>query len=590
MALDGITIAAIAHELKTKLVGGRIDKIHQPEKDEIVVSARSQGANHKILLTANASNPRIHFTKTFKDNPMQAPLFCMVLRKHLSGARITGVSQPDFERILEIRAESLNELGDLSEKILIIEIMGKHSNIILTDENGMILDSVKRVSADVSSVREVMPGKKYSTPPNRGKRDPLAADEKSFLETLNEVAEGTQIHKAIYEKYSGISPVAACEICFRSEINPSDALSTVDVRNREKLFGCFKKLTDDISGGNFQYEAIYDEKGFLFEFAAINLTQFGGFKKETFDTPSEMLESYYAQRDAKYHILQKSSDLRKSVTTNIERLVKKLDIQQKTLKETENRGKWKLYGELLTANIYAVKKGSENFTTINFYDDNSEITIPLDQRKTPSENAQKYFAKYNKEKRAFDAMLEQTAQTKEELSYLEGVLNAVLAASDEADLDEIRGELSEQGFVKKKRENKKNAGKQNKKSKPMGYVSSDGFEIFVGKSNTQNDELTLRFAAADDIWLHTKEIPGSHVIIKTDGKTPPDSTIAEAAMLAAFFSKAKASSLVPVDYAKRRNVKKPNGARPGMVIYDNYKTAFITPDESKVNGLKKLTE
>ena len=539
MALDGIAISNIIYECEQKLLGGRIDKIYQPNRDEIILSFRSIGANFKLLLSANPSHPRIHITKIQKENPMTAPLFCMVMRKYAAGGKLVAIRQPSFERIVEFHVESMNEMGDKAVKRIIVEIMGKYSNIILVDENNIILDSIKRVSHDKSSVRLVLPGQPYVMPPSQQKLNPMELKEESFSE-LAVKKESFQLQPFLYQSYTGISPVMASEICVRAGLDPSAYMGQLSPEEKNRLFQSFSEVTDDIKAKRYFPEIIYDPKnGRPYDFFSLQAVQFEGYDKKPFDSISELLETFYYQKDNAYHIAQKAHDMRKLVTTNIERCVKKKEIQNKTLKDIENKDEWKLKGELITANIYSVQKGQTMLKAENFYSENpEEIEIALDPTKTPSENAQKYFSRYNKAKRTLAALEIQIKQNDEELEYLENVLIAIENAADASDLSEIREELAQQGFVKRKAIPR---GKQPrlKKSQPYHFLSSDGFDLYVGKSNTQNDELTLKFAQNDDIWLHTKNIPGSHVIIKTGGTEEiPDQTLLEACNLAAYHSKA----------------------------------------------------
>ncbi|WP_313530261.1 Rqc2 family fibronectin-binding protein [Anaerotignum sp.] len=588
MALDGITTAAIVHELKTNLIGGRIDKIHQPVSDEIRFTVRGIGVVHKILASANSSTPRIHITQTSKENPMTAPLFCMVLRKHIGGGKIVDICQPEFERIIIIKIESTNEMGDLTTKNLILEIMGKHSNLILTDESGRILDSIKRISHEKSSVREVLPGKDYVYPPSQNKKNPLVAIQSDFLFSLH-LQEGQKLQEFLYKTYTGISPIMAGEICFRAALEPSNSCQQTTTEEGERLFAAFEKVMAEVKQANFTPNIYYHpNSNRVLDFSVLEMAEFHALDHKTFPSVSSLLEGFYQERDHAYHIRQKAHDMRRLVVSNIERCVKKKEIQLKTRKEVADMEIWRKKGELLTANIYAIPQGVTTYRTIDFYDENmGEIDITLDPTKTPSENAQKYFSRYNKAKRTLAALEVQEKQNNEELLYLESVLNAIESASDDADLSEIRTELAESGFVR--RQAPKKGAPRPKKAKPLHFISSDGYDIFVGKSNLQNDELTLRTADSNDLWLHTKDIPGSHVIIKTNGTgTASDATLEEAANLAAHFSKAKNSSMVPVDYTLRKNVKKPNGAKPGMVIYLTNRTIYVTPDESKVKEMETI--
>ena len=584
MAFDGITVSAIKAEIEDKILGGRIDKVYQPEKDEIILGIRSMGQAYKLLLTSNASNPKFHFTQTNPSNPMTPPLFCMVMRKHLQSGKIIKIEQPDFDRILNIYVESLNELGDYSVKKLVLEIMGRHSNIILTDENNTILDCIKHIGHDTSSVREVLPGREYTLPPSQGKINTLELDNNNFNEVL-ENNPSFEIQSVIYKNYTGISPIAASEICYRANVNGSTPVEALTDIQKEIVFNKFAELVEDIKANRFYPESITNEKGKTIDFSPIEMTQFNGLEIKKYTSISELIESFYANRDFAYRIGQKTQDLRKLITQNIERCIRKKDIQMQTLRSIKNRDELRLKGELLTANIYSIKKGMTTVELPNYYSENQElVAIELDSNKTPSENAQKYYKAYNKAKRTFEALKDQIKSNDEELAYLESVLTSVNNCTDEQDVKEIRRELREEGYVKKVKNQK---DKSKKHSVPLHFISQDGFDIYVGKNNIQNDELTLKFARPRDIWMHTKNIPGSHVILVANGQTIPDTTLNEGAMLSAFYSKAKNSSKVPVDYTEKKNVKKPNGSKPGFVIYETNKTAYITTSEEEIKKIRR---
>lgn len=584
MAFDGITVSAIKAEIEDKILGGRIDKVYQPEKDEIILGIRSMGQAYKLLLTSNASNPKFHFTQTNPSNPMTPPLFCMVMRKHLQSGKIIKIEQPDFDRILNIYVESLNELGDYSVKKLVLEIMGRHSNIILTDENNTILDCIKHIGHDTSSVREVLPGREYTLPPSQGKINTLELDDNNFKEVLGNNP-SFEIQSVIYKNYTGISPIAASEICYRANVNGSTPVEALTDIQKEVIFNEFAKLVEDIEANRFYPESITNEKGKTIDFSPIEMSQFNGFEIKKYTSISELIESFYANRDFAYRIGQKTQDLRKLITQNIERCIRKKDIQMQTLRSIKNRDELRLKGELLTANIYSIKKGMTTIELPNYYSENQElVAIELDSNKTPSENAQKYYKAYNKAKRTFEALKDQIKSNDEELAYLESVLTSVNNCTDEQDVKEIRRELREEGYVKKVKNQK---DKSKKHSVPLHFISQDGFDIYVGKNNIQNDELTLKFARPRDIWMHTKNIPGSHVIIVANGQTIPNTTLNEGAMLSAFYSKAKNSSKVPVDYTEKKNVKKPNGSKPGFVIYETNKTAYITTSEEEIKKIRR---
>lgn len=586
MAFDGITVSALISEIKDKITGGRIDKIYQPENDEIILSIRSFGKAYKLLLTANPSNPKFHFTSENKENPLNPPLFCMVMRKHLQSGKIIAIDQPDFDRIVNIYVESMNELGDYSVKKLIFEIMGRHSNIILTDDNNIILDCIKHITHDKSSVREVLPGKEYIMPPAQNKYNTLKLAKDNFFKAFNNSLT-KKAQSMIYQSYTGISPVIASEICIRAGIDASDFCESLNTANQEALFNSFFDFISDVKSEKYNPQLISDNSGKVIDFSPVNMIQFSGYNAKNYTSVSELIEDFYRSRDFVYRMNQKTQDLKKLVSQNIERCIRKKELQLKTLKEIENRDTLRLFGELITANIYSIKKGMTTAELPNFYSENYEtVSIPLDGNKTPSENAQKYFKSYNKAKRTFDALQEQILSNNDELEYLEGVLTSVGNCTNEQDIKEIRQELRDNGYIKKIKGSKGKTSQ--KKSKPLHFISSDGYDIYVGKNNYQNDELTLKFAKPKDMWLHTKKIPGSHVIVVYRGETFPDTTLTEAAMLAAYYSKAQGSPMVPVDYTEKKNVKKPNGAKPGMVIYETNKTAYVDSDESIINNLKQI--
>lgn len=587
MAYDGIAVSNIVYELKSKFTGGRIDKIYQPGNDEIIFSVRSvKEGNFRVLLSANSMHPRIHITQIKKENPISAPMFCMVLRKHIAGGRILNIYQPDFERIIIIEVESMNEMGDLGIKRIITEFMGKYSNIILTDENWRILDSIKHVSHDKSSVREVLPGGQYVFPPSQDKYDPMKLDFERFKE-LAEEKTGQTLQAFIYKSYTGISPAYASEICFNAGLDSSDRVQQLSGENIHELYDSISKDAEKIKSGKFSPHIVYDKDGGVIDFFSLSSNQYGNSERKYFESFSELLEEFYARKDNQYHIKQKAHDIRRLVSSNIERCARKLELQIKSINDTKNKDFYRLCGELITANMYSIEDKADKFTALNYYEENMpEVEIKLDPLLTASENANKYYNKYNKAKRTYAAATEQKKQTEEELAYLESVLTAIDAAEDDSDLKEIKEELVSEGYIRAKKKTKDK--KQGiKKSKPLYFVSSDGIEIYAGKSNLQNDELTLKTADSNDIWLHTKNIPGSHVIIRCGGNTPPERTVFEAAVIAATYSKAKDSSKVPVDYTVRKNVKKPRGAKPGMVIYEQNKTIYVDPNERFVQSLEK---
>lgn len=586
MALDGVAIAALVKEMNEKLSGGKIDKIHQPERDEVILHIRHIGENHRLLLCANPSFPRAHITRMTKENPAQPPMFCMLLRKHLAGGKILGFEQNDFERIIKMNVESADELGFMGIKSLIIEIMGKHSNIILTDNNGKILDSIYHVDITVSSVRQVLPGLMYELPPSQGKANPVLAGEKDVSAQLSDSE--LELKRQIMNSYSGISPLVASEVVYRatgnSETRGCDVVSDI----RDRVARCFVFMFDKIREGEFQPTVLTDaEFGKMLDYSSVDITLYEKMAtKEVYPTMSEALDSFYMKKATGESMRQKSGDLMKFVTNNIDRCRKKLQIQNETLLKVGKRDKYKLYGDLVTANIYRITQGMTGIEAENYYSENCEkVFIPLETDLTPSQNAQKYYKRYNKDKTAEAETIKQKELNEIEINYLESVQQSIATAESMTELNQIRDELIEQSYLKNKGRLKK--GMKTPAPQPLHFISSDGYDIYVGKNNRQNDYVTLKIGRSTDLWFHTKDIHGSHVIIKTtDAETVPDETYLEAATLAAYYSKGRNGSNIPVDYTELKNVKKPSGAKPGMVIYVNYNTIYTNPDESTVEKLK----
>ena len=578
MAFDGLVINALAHEFKEALLGGRIDKIHQPERDEITMTVRCFKDTYKLLFCANPSFPRVHFTTTSKDNPASPPMFCMLLRKHIAGGKIVNIEQIDFERILKFEIESYDELGDLSVKTLICEIMGKHSNIILLNAEGKIIDSIFHIDASVSSVRQVLPGMIYSYPPSQNKANLLSLSRDEIKEkfVLNEV----ELSKQIMNAFMGISPVISRELVYR-------ALKTTDAMPDEDAIeaagdSCFF-FAESIKNKNFKSVILFDKEKY-FDFSAIDINQYeNAMQKENFESVNAAVDEFYVKKATQQSIKQKTADLNKIVSTNLERCLRKLQLENEILQKAKKRETYKIKGDLITANIYRIKKGDSSITAENFYGDNNPVEITLKTDLTPAQNAQKYYARYNKEKTAEAETIKQKEINETEIAYLESVLEAILNVETKEDIAQIRDELTEQGYLKKRGQKGK---KKDTLPKPARFVSSDGFEIFAGKNNKQNDYVTLKLARSTDIWFHTKDIHGSHVIVKTNGENVPDTTLTEAAIIAAYYSKGKMSANINVDYTQIKNVRKPSGAKPGMVIYDNNKTAVVTPDEDLILKLK----
>ncbi|TCO78971.1 Rqc2 family fibronectin-binding protein [Marinisporobacter balticus] len=590
MPFDGMVVSAIVHELRGKISKGKIEKIYQPEADEINLFIRCFKEKYNLLLSASSKHPRMHLTNGDKVNPQSPPMFCMLLRKHLQGGRILDIQQKEFERIIEIDIESYDELGYMRIKKLVIEIMGKHSNIILLDPStNKILDSIKRISADLNRYREILPGKSYVAPPNQGKVDPTFLNFEEFVATIKDTSFETPIYKAIYASIQGISPIASREICFRANIHDDATLFNLSDENSKELWQSFKGFihaTQDLFYPNI---IVSKEDDHVIDFYSVSLKMYQSiYGSNVSDSMSNVLEEYYIKRDLFDRLKQKSTDLRKLVTHTLNKLSNKKQKLRKELISAQKSQNYRIYGELLTANLYLIEKDAHEIEVINFYDPTAApVIIPLDTNLTPAQNAQKYFKRYTKSKNAEKEKQLQLEETDNEIHYFENLLHTIESAWSLADIEEIRSELVEEGYIKKKRNLSSKKKKKDISSKPLSFISSDGFQIMVGKNNKQNDQLTLKTASKKDLWFHTKDLPGSHVIIFCKNDKVPESTILEAAELAAFHSKGKMSSNVPIDYTFVKNVKKPSGAKPGMVIYENNKTIYITPRANIVEILNR---
>lgn len=587
MPFDGITVSSLVTELKQTILYGKIEKIYQPEKDELILNIRKDKDNHKLLISASSSFPKIHLSFEKKNNPITAPAFCMLLRKHLTGSRITGIKQPSLERVIEITFDCIDEMGYNTQKSLIIEIMGRHSNIIFIDCNDLtIIDSIKRINRAMSSVRIILPGVKYVYPPAEDKIDPLTVCEEFFCSDIESLKGSTKAHKYLVKRYYGISPIVAQEICINAGIEPDSDLKEMDKKSCLKIFNEFKQITNIVK--TMQYEPNIVKEGHKnIDFSPINLKVYDGYDKKYIDSISKVIQIYYSEKDKLDRIRQKTSNLHKTIVNRLDRNLRKLDILQSECDDAKKGDFYKLCGDLIMSNLYTLEKGLSKTLLTNYYSENQEtIEINLNVNLTPTKNAQKYYKMYNKSKNALNLLTKQIIQAREEIQYLEGIIDSLEKCSHEEEINEIKNELWQQGYIKKLKEKNNKNQKSSKPSKAMHFISSSGFDIYVGKNNTQNDYLTHKFASFNDIWMHVKDIPGSHVIIKTNNQTPDEITLLEAANLAAYYSKGKLSSKIPVDCTLKKNVKKPSGGKPGFVIYDNYKSFYITPDEEKINSMK----
>ncbi|MGG1678775.1 NFACT family protein [Neobacillus sp. NRS-1170] len=569
MSFDGLFTKAMVDELSRSLKGGRINKVHQPYKNEVILTIRANGVNQKLLLSAHPSYARVQLTNEAYENPSEPPMFCMLLRKHIEGYILEDLYQVENDRMIIFEIKGRNEIGDISYKQLIIEIMGRHSNIVLVDKTrNVILDSIKHISFAVNSHRAIMPGQPYIFPPEQNKSNPFFISEEDVLKRID--FNSGKLDRQLVEHFAGTSPLFAKEVIFQSGL-----------ANRTTVPQTFVGLVTKIKHSELSPSIM--SAGGKEAFYLFPLEHLKG-EVKSFENLSEMLDRYYFGKAERDRVKQQGNDIERFILNEKEKNEKKIEKLENTLKEAEKAEQFQRYGELLTANLYAAKKGMKEIEVLNYYDElGGTITIPLDPRKTPSENAQKYFSKYQKAKNSVAVVMEQIEKAQLEVEYFDNLLQQVVSASPK-DIQEIREELVEGAYI---RERQKRNGKKIQNAKPVldHFLSTDGTDIIVGKNNKQNDYLTNKLAARDEIWLHTKDIPGSHVVIRS--KEPSEETVLEAANLAAYYSKARNSSSVPVDFTKVRHVKKPSGSKPGFVIYDNQQTVYVTPDEELVLNLKK---
>ena len=584
MAFDGVTVCAAAFELRHFLKDGYISKISEPEAGELLIAVKTREYGLKrLLISAGASMPFICLTEKNLTAPIQAPAFTMLLRKHLQGGRILSITQPSLERIIVMEIEHRDELGDMKQKKLIVELMGKYSNIIFTDQDDSIIDSIKRVPPSMSSVRTVLPGEKYFIPMTQDKADPFDARGFDFFRN-HVLGRPMNVIKALYGTYTGFSPVIAAELCHRAGTDGNESAASLAEADLKKLYEKFIALTDALKEGNFEPEIVY-ENGKPREFAAVRLTMYDDLEGRRFASISEVIERFYSERNAYNHIRQKSADLRRIVSNAIERTAKKYDLQLMQIKDTDKMDKYRVYAELINTYGYGVPEGSEFFDTVNFYD-GKEIRVPLDPSVSVHENANKYFARFEKLKRTRKAAMEQAEESRAQLQYLKSVEASFETAESEEDLKLISEELRRTGYIRKASSPSKNR-KAGTKSLPMHFVSSDGYDIYVGRNNIQNDELTFKTGHGNDWWFHSKTYPGSHVLMVTGKQDPmevPDASFNEAGRIAAYYSTGRDQGKVDIDYTTVKNVKKPAGAVPGYVIYHTNYSMTVKPD---IGGIKK---
>ncbi|MBO6116051.1 MAG: NFACT family protein [Ruminococcus sp.] len=582
MALDGAFLYAVKNELQP-LIGGRIEKIHQPSREEVIISIRTREGSKKLFISANAGSARVHITARQVDNPQTPPMFCMLLRKRLGSGKLIAVRQDGLERILFLDFECVNELGDVVTVTLACEIMGRCSNLIIIDHEGRVVDSIKRVDEEMSRERIVLPGMRYTLPPRDDRLCFLTAEPEEIVSRLREVPPA-ELSKGLIRVFEGISPVLAREWTFFAGRGAELRSDTVEGDQLDRLLFAVKRTKEQLLSGENCFTAASDRDGMLKDFSFIRLNQYGNLMiTKELPSASELLDFFYFERDRAVRTKQRANDLFKLLVNLTERTSRRISVQQQELAACAEKDTYKLWGDLISANIYRIQKGDATAKVENFYsEDCPTVEIQLDIRKTPAQNAQHYYSEYKKCVTAEEKLAGQIEKGEEELQYLDSVFDALTRAESENDIIQLRLELIEQGYIR-------SGGGKSKPPKalpPIEYKSTDGYTILVGRNNHQNDQLTLKFAEKTDIWLHTQTITGSHVIIATDGETPPDKTIEEAAVIAAVNSKGRNSTLVPVDYCLARYVKKPSGAKPGKVIFTNYRTAFVKPDTELEQSLR----
>ena len=578
MPFDALYLSAVTEELSCA-VGARIDRVQQPTRDTILLNLRSREINRKLLITVNPNHPRVHFTELSFENPAQPPMFCMLLRKHLTGAKIAGFTQKPMERMLTVTLDTYDELGDPARKLLVLELMGRTSNLILVGPDGRIIDCLRRVDLEMSETRQVLPGLYYHDPAPQDKRDPFTMTEEDFAALLGSVDSPTRLDKLLLGSLNGLSPLVCRELCFRiCGETDGDVLALPDRAEAARILARF------FAGCRPFTPVLLRRDGLPSEFSCVPILQYGEFlQEERPESCSRLLDTFYGTRERAERQRQRAQTLTKTITNHRDRVSRKLELQRKEKADSQDRERLRRCGDLITANFYRITKGQTVLETEDFYDPELKpIRISLSPQLSPQQNAAKYYKDYARAKHAEQILTEQIARGERELSYLQSVLEELARAETDRDLTEIRAELAEQGYV---RDTDRKKQMKQQPSKPMEFMSSSGFRILVGRNNRQNDQLTLKLAARNDLWLHVQKIHGSHVIIACGGQQPDDETVTEAAQLAAWYSQARQGQNVAVDITPVRNVKKPQGSLPGMVIYDRYNTVYVTPEESLAEKL-----
>ena len=587
MALDGAFLRHVKKEMETVALGARVDKIYQPNREEMVLSLRTRMDTFKLLLSARANSARVHFTQRSIENPKQPPMLCMLLRKRLGGARLSAIRQMELERVLHLDFDAFNELGDPVRLTLVIEIMGRYSNIIFIDQNGVIIDALKRVDEEMSSERLVLPGLRYRSPPPQHKLCMLEASPEQVVEQVIRTSQNGELSNALLGGLQGVSPVVCREIQHRVGNGEGVSVSDLTDLERQKLVKELNRVFEMVDHQEGKPCMVLHPNGKPLDFSFVKISQYGDAAEIQYpESFSQLLDTFYGERDRIERMKAKSQDIHRILTTAMERLSRKINVQTEELRQCTQRETLKVFGDLIHAHLYQIKKGDTVVALQNFYDESLPmVRISLNPLLTPSQNAQKYYKEYRKARTAEEKLTQQISQAKQELEYVDTVLDELSRAATERDLLEIRQELVEQEYIKPSR-SKQQKGKESVSHAPMEFRTSDGFLILVGRNNRQNDRLTMKEAKNHDIWFHVKNHPGSHTILVTERKEPTDLAMTEAAQIAAYFSRCRDSSQVPVDYTQVRHVNKPQGAKPGMVIYVNYQTTYVTPSlpASSENG------
>ena len=584
MPIDALFLTAVTRELTDTLIGCRVDKVQQPERDTLLLSLRSPGTSCRLLLSASSNHPRIHLTEEAMENPAQPPMFCMLLRKHLTGGRIVSLTQPPMERLVDLCLDCTDEMGEPVQKHLVLELMGRNSNLILLGGDGRILDCMRRVDFEMSEQRQVLPGLFYRLPPAQGKLDPLAAEPETLAVLLRNAADEKKLDQWLLDTFGGLSPLVCRELSFELLGSVDVLLGALDVSARDALAAALSERFAQYRSGAFTPVLLLQD-GAPKDFSCIPIRQYEGYREErSAPSFSKLLDGFYSERDRTERMRQKTQALRKTLTNLTHRTARKLELQRKELAATYDREHLRRLGDIVTANLYAIRRGQTTLHAVDFYDpDMREIEIPLSPAISPQQNAAKFYKDYQKAKNAERILTEQIANGEQELAYLESVLDALTRVECERDIQEIRTELADGRYLRETGQKKRMKAAP---SKPMEFRSSSGLTILVGRNNRENDLLTTKLASKGDLWLHTQKIHGSHVILVCSGTEPDDQSVTEAAQLAAWFSQARDGQNIPVDATAVKNVKKPAGAKPGMVVYYTYRTVYVTPDAALAQALK----